>query len=167
MAIVRRGEPGLSIRRAGREWDPFQTMRELMSLDPFRELMPRLWRAEEAGVPYAPSFDVKETKDAFVFKADLPGLREEDLDINVTGNRLTVSGKREAEQVEESETFYCSERSYGAFTRAFTLPEGTNADQIRAELKEGVLTVNVPRSAEAQPKKISIAGASAGAKAKA
>jgi HSP20 family protein len=161
MAIVRRGEGGPIARRVAREWDPFQTMRELMSLDPFRELMPRLWRGEEIGAVYAPAFDVKETKDAYMFKADLPGIREEDLDINITGNRLTVSGKREAEQVEESETYFCSERTYGSFSRSFTLPEGIKADQVRAELKEGVLALHVPKTPEAQPKRISVSGAAA------
>jgi HSP20 family protein len=97
----------------------------------------------------------------------LPGFREQDLDINVTGNRLVISGKREAEQVSESETYYCSERSAGAFTRSFTLPEGVNGDQIRAELKDGILTLSVPKNAGAQPKRITVQAAPSGGKVKA
>lgn len=167
MAIVRRGEGAPLARRATREWDPFQTMRELLGWDPFQEMVPRLFRGgEERMVGYVPLFDVRETKDSYVFKADLPGFREQDVDLNVTGNRLTVAGKREAEQAEETDTYYCSERSFGAFTRSFTLPEGIDADRIQADLKEGILTVRVPKSAEAQPKRISISSAPGG-KAKA
>lgn len=160
MAMIRRGEGQLAQR--GREWDPFQAMRELMGWDPFQEMVPRVFRGEERMV-YVPAFDVRETKDAYVFKADLPGFRDQDIDLNVTGNRLTVSGTREAEKVEDTDTYFCSERSYGAFTRSFTLPEGINGDQIQADLKEGVLTIHVPKTAEAQPKRISI---SAGGQAK-
>ena len=158
MAIQRRenrDEPGAMTRR-NREWDPFQTMRELMAWDPFRDMMPRLWRGMDERPAFIPAFDVRETKDGYVFKADVPGFREQDIDINVTGNRLTVSGKRESEQVDESDTYYCCERSAGAFTRTFTLPEGANAEQVRAELKDGVLSLHAPKSAEAQPKKIAI-----------
>lgn len=159
MAIVRRGE-GAPMSRMGREWDPFQSMRELMSWDPFQDVLPKLWQggASPQRFVFAPAFDVRETKDAYLFKADLPGFREQDVDISVTGNRLTVSGNRDAEQVEESDTYYCSERTYGSFARSFTLPDGVNPDQIQAELKDGILSLRVPKSAEAQPKRISIRG---------
>jgi HSP20 family protein len=81
-------------------WEPMRLMREMLNWDPFAEMLPRVTQNE---VAFVPSFEVKETKDAYVFKADLPGVKEEDLDITVTGNRLSVSGKREAEQREESE----------------------------------------------------------------
>lgn len=164
MAILRREnrDEGAALARRTGEWDPFQTMRELMAWDPFRDMLPRLWRAPDDRPAFVPAFDVRETKDAYLFTADLPGFREQDVDINVTGNRLSVSGKREAEKVEESDTFYACERSYGSFTRSFTLPEGAKADQVHAELKDGVLTLQVPKSAEAQPKKISIKASKSG-----
>jgi HSP20 family protein len=80
----------------------------------------------------------------------------------VIGNRLSVSGKREPEQVAESDTFYASERSYGSFTRTFTLPEGANLDQVRADLKDGVLTLQVPKNAEVQPRRAPIKSAKNG-----
>jgi HSP20 family protein len=137
-------------------------MRDMLRWDTFREL-------EAAGGDYglfAPSFDVKETKEGYVFRADLPGVREEDLEISLTGNRLAISGHREQEKREQGETYYASERSYGAFSRAFTLPEGTDADNVKAELKNGVLQVIVPKKPEVQPRKITIAKEEAG-KAKA
>lgn len=136
-----------------REWDPFRTMRELLRWEPFGEMAPR-WLGEEVG--FNAAFEVKETKEAFVFKADLPGIKSEDLDVKLTQNRLTVTGKREAERSEKGDTFYMFERSYGSFTRSFTLPEGVDAEKVDADLKDGVLTVTVPKKPEVQPKQINV-----------
>ena len=70
---------------------------------------------------FSPSFEVKETKDSYVFKADVPGVKESDIEGTVTGNRLSISGKREVEHKEQTNTFYTYERSYGDFTRSFLL----------------------------------------------
>ncbi len=137
---------------ARREWDPFRAMREMLRWDPFREMGPVL-PVEPA---YAPAFEVKETKDAFVFKADVPGTKEQDIEVNVAGNRLTISGKREAEREDKAETYYTYERSYGSFTRTFTLPDQTDPSHVRAELKNGELTVVVPKAAAAVAKRIPI-----------
>jgi HSP20 family molecular chaperone IbpA len=102
------------------------------------------------------AFEVKETKDSYLFKADVPGIKESDITISLTGNRLTVSGKRDEEKRQENETFFSYERSYGSFTRAFTLPEGVDAEKVSANLKEGVLSIAVPKTPEAQPKRVSI-----------
>jgi HSP20 family protein len=147
---------------AGREWNPWQRMRELMAWDPFQE-MSRYWPSE-AEVGFVPHFEVRETNEGFVFKADLPGIHEDDLDINLNGNRLTISGKREAEQRNESDRYYAYEVQYGSFTRSFTLPDGVDPDHVKADLKNGVLTLLVPKKAEAQPRKIAIGG---GARSKA
>jgi HSP20 family protein len=74
MAIVRKEDPS-ALARSMREWDPFHTMRELMRWDPFSEMTPLLWHGKEERMPLVPAFDVRETKDAYVFKADLPGFR--------------------------------------------------------------------------------------------
>lgn len=105
---------------------------------------------------FYPSFEVKETEKAYVFKADVPGVKEGDLEVTVTGNRLTVSGKRESEKEEKTDTYYTCERSYGSFSRSFTLPEGTDVGAVTADLKDGVLTVALPKRPEVQPKKIPI-----------
>lgn len=135
-------------------WDPFQSMRELFRWDPFQfgALMP--FRADAS---FAPTFEVKENKDSFIFKADLPGIAEKDLQVQLSDNRLSVSGKRESEKTEQNETYYTSERSYGSFTRSFTLPEGVDADKAQAELKNGVLSIAIPKRPEAQPRKINVA----------
>ncbi|MFN7134174.1 MAG: Hsp20/alpha crystallin family protein [Myxococcales bacterium] len=138
----------------GRHWDPFRQMRELMQWDPLEHLMPLVSGRESQETGFVPAFEVKETKDAFLFKGDLPGVKEEDVELSVTGNRLTVSGRREAERKDESDTWYAYERSFGAFSRTFTLPEGVNTDDVRAELKDGVLTIAVPKATQSVSKRI-------------
>ena len=134
--------------------DPIRLLSNLM-WDPFQEMAPT-WPSESLAAAFAPAFDVRETKDAYLFKADLPGVKEGDLSVTMTGNRLTVSGKREVEQEERGDTYYTSERSYGSFTRSFTLPEGCDAEHVQAELKHGVMTIAIAKKAELQPKQIAI-----------
>jgi HSP20 family protein len=153
MNIVRRQDPNVNLP-APSAWEPFRMMRDMMRWDPFHELTP-LFAAEEKGL-FMPDVDVKETPNAFVFKADVPGLKEKDIEIALTGNRLTLSGKREEERREEKETYFATERVYGSFTRSFTLPVGTDAEHTTADLKDGVLTVTVPKVAAVQPKKIPV-----------
>lgn len=138
------------------EWDPMRTMRDFLRWDPFREMAPfPAFPPMEAG--FNPSFEVTETKDAYVFKADVPGVKKEEIEITMTGNRLQISGKRESEQESKSETVYTYERQYGTFVRSFTLPDGIDVDHAKSELKDGVLTLVIPKNAAAQSKKIAIA----------
>jgi HSP20 family protein len=141
-------------RHITRDWQPFRTMRELLRWDPFADMEPA-WPSFESAT-FVPDFEVKETKEGFVFTADVPGVAEKDLQVALSGNRLSVSGKRESEKTEQDDTYYATERSYGSFLRSFTLPEGIDADKIRAELKNGVLNLTIPKSPEAQPKKIAV-----------
>jgi HSP20 family protein len=138
-----------------RTWDPWHTMRSLLAWDPFREMaaFPTL---EQNTFSVAPAFDVKETKDAYEFKADVPGIQEKDLEVSMTGNRLTVSGKRESQKEEKGDRFYTLERSYGSFTRSFSLPDGADTDKVHAALEKGVLSINVPKRPEVQAKKIAV-----------
>lgn len=138
------------------QWDPFREMQSLLRFDPFREMRPFFGNYAYPDLTFNPAFEVKETKDAFIFKADIPGVKENDLEVNITGDRLMISGKREEEKKEENETVYAWERTYGAFTRSFMLPHGVDQGHIRAELKEGVLTLVLPKLAEVQPKKIAV-----------
>ena len=134
-----------------RSWDPWQTMRDAFR-DPFTAMTPfggdRTWN---------PAFEVRETGEAFLFKADLPGVKDNDVDIEVHGNRLSISGKRESEHEEkDGDTVYAYERSYGSFYRAFTLPDNVDTENVTCDLKEGVMTLVVPKKAGPQPKKIQI-----------
>ena len=150
--LIRRGTTTGSMAPT-RVFDPFEMMRDLMRWDPFVELGTTP-PAREVG--FVPSFEVKETKDAYLFKADLPGIKESDLDISLTGSRLTVSGKREEEKREEKETYFAMERTYGSFNRSFTLPDGTDPEHVTANLKDGVLVITVPKKPDALPKKVPV-----------
>jgi HSP20 family protein len=135
--------------------EPFRMMRDLLRWDPFRDAS---WTLMEPIATFSPNFEVKETPSAYIFKADMPGMKEEDLDIQLLNNRLTISGKRESERKEDNETYHLYERSYGNFSRTFTVPEDMSIDKVDAHLVNGVLTLTVLKNPEAQPRKIHVKG---------
>ena len=105
---------------------------------------------------WMPPMDLVETEDQFVLRADLPGLSEEDVNIEVEDNVLTVSGERKAEQAESKEGYHRIERAFGSFSRSLTLPEGIDADAVTANFDRGVLEVRIPKPEQRKPRKISI-----------
>ncbi|MGZ5261292.1 MAG: Hsp20/alpha crystallin family protein, partial [Burkholderiales bacterium] len=153
--IVRRREQNELI--PGR-FDPAQLVRNLLGLDPFQAMAQVAPQLGQQLARFIPDFEVRETPEAYVFKADLPGVNLDDLEITVTGNRLLVSGQREAEAREEKDTYYAYERAYGSFSRAFTLPDDADTDHVRAEMTNGVLTLTIPKRPERQPKKVEVKG---------
>ena len=136
------------------EWDPFRVMKEMLRWDPFRATTPAYFEKPM----FYPSFEVTENKEGYVFKADVPGVKKEDIEITTTANRLQISGKREYEEEKKNDTVYTWERQYGTFTRTFTLPDGVDLEHAMSELKDGVLTLVIPKMAAALPKKITISG---------
>ena len=143
----------------GAEWEPWHFMRSLLSWDPFREMGSSLtpyYGGVGGESQLVTAFDVKDTPEAFIFQADVPGLKEKDLDIQLSGNRLSIRGHREAERKEPSHNYYTYERSYGSFARVFTLPESADTEKCTADLKDGVLTVMVPKKASEQPRTIAV-----------
>jgi len=141
------------------EWEPLRAMREMLRWDPFREMAPTfpvLPGLER--MSFNPTFDVTETKDGYTFKADVPGVKKEEIEISTVGNRLQISGKRDSEHEAKTDTVYTYERQYGSFVRSFTLPDGADIDHAKSELKDGVLTLVIPKKAGAQAKKITIGG---------
>lgn len=127
-----------------------------MGFDPFQGMTQVAPDLERQLGRFIPDFEVRETPEAYVFKADLPGVSLDDLEITVTANRLLVSGKREAEKHDERDTFYAYERAYGSFARAFTLPDDADTANVRAEMNNGVLSLTIPKKAEQQPKKVEV-----------
>eukprot|EP00698_Gefionella_okellyi_P023859 TRINITY_DN826_c0_g1_i1.p1 TRINITY_DN826_c0_g1~~TRINITY_DN826_c0_g1_i1.p1 ORF type:complete len:164 (+),score=33.94 TRINITY_DN826_c0_g1_i1:93-584(+) len=106
-----------------------------------------------------PSVDVKESDAAVTVQAELPGLKKEDIHINVENNVLTISGERSQEKVEDNERVHRVERSYGSFKRSFALPKHVQDDQIKASYNDGVLSVEIPKAAppaKPEPKRISV-----------
>ncbi len=101
--------------------------------------------------------DLVETGEHFVLKADLPGMTESDVKIEIEKNVLTVSGERRTELEDKHEGYYRLERSTGAFARSLTLPEGVDADAVSAAFEDGVLEVRIPKPAQAQPRRVQIA----------
>jgi HSP20 family protein len=100
--------------------------------------------------------DLVEAEDHFVLKADLPGLAEEDVNIEVQDGTLTISGQRKAEHEEREKGWYRIERSFGSFNRSLTLPDGVDADRIEASFSHGVLELRIPKPEERKPRRIEI-----------
>lgn len=134
-------------------WDPFRMMREFVRAGADGDL-------EEVGGEFIPEFEMKETDDAFLLKGDVPGVKEDDIEISCSGQSLSVSGKREEEAREEGERYYRYERSFGSFSRTFTLPETADLDNASASLDSGVLTVTMPKRESAKARKISVSKSS-------
>ena len=105
---------------------------------------------------WIPAMDLVESEDHFVLRADLPGMGEDDVKLEIEDRTLTLSGERAAEQTEKGEGFYRLERATGAFSRSLTLPEGVDADAVAATFDKGVLEVRIPKPEEVKPKRVQI-----------
>jgi HSP20 family protein len=110
-----------------------------------------------------PPMDLLESGEAFVLRADLPGMSEEDVNIELEDSTLTISGERKAEHEHEGEGFYRVERATGSFSRSLTLPKGVDAEAVTARFDRGVLEVRIPKPAERKPRRISIGGSESAA----
>jgi HSP20 family protein len=140
-------------------WHPFT---ELMSL---RQAMDRLFddsfvrpahALEALGEVAAPALDVYQTPGEIVVKAALPGIKPEDVSIDITGDTLTVKGESKAEQEVKREDYLYQERRYGTFSRSVALPSGLKSDKAKATMEDGVLTFTIPKAEEVKPKAIKI-----------
>lgn len=140
-------------------WDPF---RDLMTL---RERMNRLFedtfsaRGEERDLisgSWTPSVDIYESENALVLTAELPGVDENDIEIKIEDNTLTLNGERKFEKETKQENYHRIERAYGTFSRSFTLPQSIDHDKIQAEHENGILKITMPKKAELKPRKVKI-----------
>jgi HSP20 family protein len=148
MSLVLRNRESTAGNNVTRYRDPFSMARELLGWDPFFTSRPNS--------AFSPAFEVKETSEAFVLKADIPGVAETELDISVHNNVLSVSGSRQAEERKDGEAYALYERQFGSFTRSFQLPELADGERIDANLQHGVLTLTIGKRAEAKPRKIAL-----------
>jgi len=113
--------------------------------------------AEQASLrTWAPVVDIREDRDEIVVSAELPGLKQENIDIELSGDTLTISGERSFSDTERKDSYVRVERSYGSFRRAFTIGVPINADEVKASYKDGVLEVHVPKSEAVKPKKVAV-----------
>lgn len=153
------------LSRGNRLWDIQEPFEGMLT---FLDHSPGLSLARDAQAVASTNVDWKETQTEHVFKADLPGLKKEEIQVQVEdGRTLRISGERNREEVQNSDTWHRVERSRGQFMRRFRLPENTNLDQIRANVENGVLTVAVPKvqAKRSQTRNIEIGGQeSAGAR---
>ncbi len=142
-------------------WDPFTEIARLQD-EMSRHLMP----TERRMGGFVPAVDIYEDKDAIYVKAELPGVKPEEVNLHVENNILTLTGERKLEKEDKREGYHRVERTYGAFTRSFALPNNVAADQVQADMSEGILTVKIPKKAEAQPKRIEVRAGAGGVNVK-
>jgi HSP20 family protein len=143
-------------------WEPFgglSTLHDQVNRL-FNETMFRGQGEGAALTTWAPAVDIYETPNELVVKADLPDVNEKDIDVRVENNLLTITGERKFEKNIPEDNYLRVERSYGSFSRSFSLPNTVNAEAIQAEYKNGVLTVRLPKREESKPRqvKVSISG---------
>jgi len=149
----------LERRRPARGLIPWQPFRDLEAMsrhleDMFLPVWKRLPIEEKE---WLPAIEVFEKDDRFVVKAELPGMKEEDIDVSISDDTLTIKGERKSENEVKEENYYCRERSYGSFHRSIALPSNVvDGKKIEASYEDGVLEVNIPKATEAKPKKIAV-----------
>lgn len=128
--------------------------------EPFRRVAPFYgefdkW-ANEAEGTWHPSVDISENENAFVLKAELPGVNREDINIDINHKTLTLKGEKKFEEKTEKENYVRVERSYGSFSRTFALSDKVDTENVKASYKDGVLEVTLPKKEEAKPKEIKV-----------
>jgi HSP20 family protein len=133
-------------------WDPFA------ELTRFQEEMMNRRMAPAGKLTFRPAVDIFEDPESITITAEVPGVKAEDLQVHVEDNVLTLKGERKLEKEEKKEGYHRIERSYGAFTRSFSLPEGVDGENVHAERKDGVLQIKLMKKAKPTPKKIEIKG---------
>lgn len=148
-------------------WDPFgEALRMQREMDRIFSRLGTLERADE-GIAWMPKIDVKRTGDDITVHAELPGIKPEDVEIELTDNVLTIKGERKHEEEKEDEGWLVRESSYGAFERSLTIPEGVDPAAITASYNDGILEVHVPKALEAARPKTTKIEIGAGAESKA
>jgi HSP20 family protein len=148
----------------------------IVKYDPFRELrslqdeMTRLFtgvgpaafgREDMVHGGWNPSVDIFEENDNLVLEAELPGMKRDDFELSIENNVITLKGERKFEKKSEGENYHRVERSYGSFTRSFTLPQTVTAEGAKAEFNDGVLRVTLPKREETKARRIEVTGGSA------
>lgn len=150
------------------KYDPFRELRSLQDemTRLFTGTMPASMNREEmTRGSWAPSVDIFEDKDRLILEAELPGMSREDFDISVENNVITLKGERKFEKKTTGDNYHRVERSYGAFTRSFTLPQTVTAEGATADFENGILRVSLPKREETKARRIEISGSGAGTKA--
>ncbi|MBU2640813.1 MAG: Hsp20/alpha crystallin family protein [Gammaproteobacteria bacterium] len=134
------------------KWEPIREIEDLFDRYTSKLGWPSLGREAFSTTEWSPKVDISETDKAFTIKAELPEVRKEDIKVNIENGMLSISGERKQEKEEKDKKFHRIERFYGSFMRSFTLPGNVDAAQIKAEYKDGMLNLSLPKTAENKPK---------------
>jgi HSP20 family protein len=142
------------------KWDPFVELEDVSKqlnrifnkfparTEPGRELLTL--------ADWEPNVDITETDTAYLIKGEIPGVNKEDIKVNIENGMITMSGERKQEKEEKNKKFHRVERSYGSFMRSFRVPDNVDESAIKAEFKDGMLNVTMPKSAQAKPKSTNV-----------
>jgi len=141
-------------------WDPFRELEEMSNRlnRLFERPTLRTGNGKEAltVADWVPSVDISETDSEYLIKGELPGVKKEDVKVMLQDGVLTIQGERKQEKEEKGKKFHRVERSYGSFVRSFTLPDYVDDAKVKAEFKEGILNLHLPKSEKAKPKAIEV-----------
>jgi len=141
-------------------WNPFAELENLQDeMNRLFDFSLSKWPERDAGLlesAWRPAIDIYDGKDHLLVKADIPGLSKEEIEVSVHGNTLVLKGEKKKEEKVKDKDFVRSERFYGSFHRAITLPGGVDYDQVKATYANGVLELKLPKKEEAKPKQIQI-----------
>jgi HSP20 family protein len=141
MQLVQYARPGLA-------WPTFGRLANL------QDELERLF--ESSSRTWAPALDVREDKESYTIRVELPGMKREEIEVSIQDDALLISGERKAEEVKEGSEVHRQERFYGKFSRVLTLPTAVDGTKVKAAYKDGVLTVTLPKAEEAKPKQIAV-----------
>lgn len=146
--VLSRFKPRTRQLRPMNEWQDF--MNEFFGT-------PMMWRRTPGeNMAWAPTADIYEQEDSYIIRAELPGVKKEDIEVSVTGDTLTIKGERNPAEDIGEEQYQCSEICYGSFSRLITLPSAIDADKVEATYENGVMEIRVPKAKEAMPTKVEI-----------
>jgi HSP20 family protein len=142
------------------KWDPFKELDDMSQR--LNRMFGRPLARSEAGrdtmttIDWAPSVDISETDNEYVIKAEIPEVKKEDVKVTVEDGQLTIQGERKQEKEEKGKRYHRIERAYGSFMRSFDVPDNVDESKAKAEFKEGMLTLTLPKSEKAKPRALEV-----------
>jgi HSP20 family protein len=137
-------------------YSPFADLEQFPGMKAFEDTMNRLFTEPANGRPWVPPVDIVENENELVVKADVPDVKFEDIDVRLENGTLTLRGERKFEKKTEKGGYHRIERAYGSFDRSFTLPDTVDAEHVKADYKNGTLTIILPKKELAKPRQIKV-----------